>query len=107
MTAGKNSTAHEKQRQRTRTKQLPSNNMSPNNLQATNIHNSRINSRLPRSKWSLPERTKGNRRKSRGTKDQLLIDKLIMQNCKRRKSNLHVAWIDYKKAFDSLPHSWI
>src|SRR6185436_15423074 len=76
-------------------------------LQATNIHNSRINARLPRSKWSLPERTKGNRRKSRGTKDQLLIDKMIMQNCKWRKTNLHVAWIDYKKAFDSLPHSWI
>ena len=55
----------------------------------------------------IPEEQKGNRRKSRGTKDQLLIDKMIMRNTKRRKTNLHVAWIDYKKAFDSLPHSWI
>ena len=42
-----------------------------------------------------------------GTKDQLLIDKMILGNSRRRKTNLHVAWIDYKKAFHSLPHSWI
>ena len=47
------------------------------------------------------------RRNSRGTKDQLLIDKMILRNSRRRKTNLHFAWIDYKKAFDSLPHSWI
>ena len=55
----------------------------------------------------IPEEQKGNRRKSRGAKDQLLIVKMIMRNTTRRKTNLHVAWIDYKKAFDSLPHSWI
>ena len=55
----------------------------------------------------IPDEQKGNRRKSRGTKDQLLIDKMVLRNAKRRKTNLHVAWIDYKKAFDSLPHSWI
>ena len=32
---------------------------------------------------------------------------MILRNSRRRKTNLHVAWIDYKKAFDSLPHSWI
>ena len=26
---------------------------------------------------------------------------------KMEKKNLHMAWIDYKKAFDSVPHSWI
>ena len=55
----------------------------------------------------IPEEQKRNRRNSRGTKDQLLIDKLILRNSRRRKNNLHVAWIDYKKALDSLPHSWI
>ena len=50
---------------------------------------------------------KCNRRKSRGTKDQLLSNKMILRNAKRRKTNLHVAWIDHKKALDSLPHSWI
>ena len=55
----------------------------------------------------IPDEQKGNRRKSRGTKNQLLIDKMILRNAKRRKTNLHVTWIDYQKAFDSLPHSWI
>ena len=42
----------------------------------------------------IPEEQKGSRRKSRGTKNQLLIDKMILRNAKRRKTNLHVAWID-------------
>ncbi|XP_053141804.1 uncharacterized protein LOC128340565 [Hemicordylus capensis] len=55
----------------------------------------------------LPVEQKGNCPNTRGTKDQLLIDKMILENCKRRKTNLSVAWIDYKKAFNSLPHTWI
>ena len=55
----------------------------------------------------IPDEQKGNRRKSRGINDQFLIDKMILRNAKRRKTILLVAWIDYKKAFDSLPHSWI
>ena len=56
---------------------------------------------------SLPKEQKGCRRHCRGTKDHLLVDKMIMRNCKRRKTNLSMAWIDYKKAFDMVPHSWI
>ena len=55
----------------------------------------------------ISDEQKDNRRKSRGIKDQLLIDKMILWNVKRRKKKLHVAWIDFKKAFDSLPHNWI
>ena len=40
-------------------------------------------------------------------KDQLMINNAILENCKKRKKNLSTAWIDYKKAFDSVPHSWI
>ena len=54
---------------------------------------------------TIPHQQKGCRRKSRGTKDQLLIDKMMMMNSKRRKTNLSMAWIDYKKAFDMIPHS--
>ncbi|KAK9395673.1 lig1: DNA ligase 1 [Crotalus adamanteus] len=54
-----------------------------------------------------PVEQKGNYKKSRGTKDQLLTDKMVLKNAKRWKTNLNMAWIDYKKAFDSLPHSWI
>jgi hypothetical protein len=44
---------------------------------------------------------------SKGCKDQLLISKTIMQEFKSRKNNLCKAWIDYQKAFDRVPHSWI
>ena len=40
-------------------------------------------------------------------KDQLMINSAILENCKMRKKNLSTAWIDYKKTFDSVPHSWI
>ena len=59
------------------------------------------------SEGLLPEEQKGCRRKSRGTKDQLLIDKMILRNCKRRLTGLGMAWIDYKKAYDMVPHSWL
>ena len=34
-----------------------------------------------------------------GTKDQLLVNKTILEDCKRRQRNLSMAWIDYKKHF--------
>ena len=55
----------------------------------------------------LPPEQKGCRRGCRGTKDQLMIDKMILKNCRRRLTNLAVRWIDYKKAYDMVPHSWI
>ena len=55
----------------------------------------------------LPHEQKGCRRKSRGTKDQLLIDKLVLKDCKKRHTNLSMAWIVYRKAYDMVPHSWI
>ena len=36
----------------------------------------------------LPEEQKGCRRNSRGTKDKLLIDKMVIKNCKRRMTYL-------------------
>ena len=45
----------------------------------------------------LPEEQKGYRRKSRGTKDQLLIDKTILKDCRKRRTNLAMVWIDYRK----------
>ena len=51
----------------------------------------------------LPDEQKGCRRNSRGTKDQLLIDKMVIRNCKRRKSGLGMAWLEYKKAYDMIP----
>ena len=39
----------------------------------------------------LPEERKGCKRGSRGTKDQLPIDKAILKDCKRRRTNLAMA----------------
>ena len=55
----------------------------------------------------LKEEQKGCRHASRGTKDQLLIDKVVIRNCKRRKTNLNMAWVDFKKAYGIVPHPWI
>ena len=55
----------------------------------------------------IPLEQKGCKRKSRGMKGQLLIDKMIMKHAKRKQRNLRMTWIDYKKAYDSVPYSWI
>ena len=55
----------------------------------------------------LLEEQKRCRRKSRGTGDRLYIDKMILREVKVRKENLAMGWIDYRKAFDMVPHSWI
>ena len=55
----------------------------------------------------LPTEQKGCKRGSYGCKDQLLINKMILENRRGNKRNLSSAWIDYRKAFDSVPHSWI
>ena len=56
---------------------------------------------------ALPSEQKGCRKGSCATKDQLLIDKTVLRDCKKRHTNLAMAWIDYKKAYDMVPHSWI
>ena len=32
---------------------------------------------------------------------------MILEHCRKAKRNLSISWIDYRKAFDSVPHSWI
>ena len=58
-------------------------------------------------KMLLPEEQKGCRRKSKGSGDLLSIDKMTLWEVRMRKKNLAVAWIDYKKAYDMVPHSWV
>ena len=55
----------------------------------------------------LSEEQKGCKRGSRGTKDQLSIDKTVLKDYKKRHTNLSMAWIDYRKAYDLVPHSWV
>ena len=53
-----------------------------------------------------PWEQKGCKRGSRGTKDHLLVDKLVMFLTRRRHQNLQMTWIDYQKAYYFVPHSW-
>ena len=55
----------------------------------------------------LTEEQKGCRRGAYGTKDQLVIDMATMADSKKRRTNLAMAWVDYKKAYDMVPHDWI
>ena len=55
----------------------------------------------------LPEEPKGCRKSSRGTTDLLYIDRAVIKEVKSRHNNLAMAWIDYKKAYDMVPHLWI
>ena len=55
----------------------------------------------------LPEEQKGFRKGSRGTNDLLYIDGAAIKEVKSRNKNLAMTWIDYKKAYDMVPHSWI
>ena len=55
----------------------------------------------------LAKEQKGCRRKSKGTGDQLYIDKMFLQEVKQRKKNLAMGWINYRKAYDMVPYSLV
>ena len=42
-----------------------------------------------------------------GTIDNLLIDRMVTQDCHRGRRNLSMAWINVKKAYDSVNHEWL
>lgn len=68
----------------------------------TGILTDRLYAHLTRN-GVLAEEQKGCRRGSKGCKEQVLLDSVIVGSNRK----LHTAYIDYKKAFDSVPHSWI
>ena len=55
----------------------------------------------------FPDEQKGCRKGSRGTAELLYIDQHILNESKTRRKNLATVWIDYKKAYDMVPQSWI
>ncbi|XP_074000237.1 uncharacterized protein [Rhodnius prolixus] len=50
---------------------------------------------------------KGCARGSYGCKELLIIDTVATEQAKRQKRNLYMAYIDYRKAYDSVPHTWL
>ena len=42
-----------------------------------------------------------------GCTEQLFINKSILSELRNKNRNLITIWLDYKKAFDSVPHEWL
>lgn len=55
----------------------------------------------------LPIEQKGCCKGALGCKDQLMFSKAVLEDCVGNGKNLCLGWIDYKKAYDSVPHSWL
>ena len=55
----------------------------------------------------VTEEQAARKRNSWGCTDKLLINKMVHEEVKENRRNLTTVWLDYKKAFDSVPHSWI
>ena len=49
----------------------------------------------------------GGKRGVWGCLEQLLINKTVLTEVKQNRRNLVTVWLDYQKAFDSVPHEWL
>ncbi|XP_044760203.1 uncharacterized protein LOC123317662 [Coccinella septempunctata] len=55
----------------------------------------------------MTEEQGGCREKTKGCKELLVIDHIVTKQARKKLRNISVAWVDYKKAFDSVPHTWL
>lgn len=55
----------------------------------------------------LTEEQKGCKRRAMGCKEQAIIDSEVLGQARQKNRNLYMGYIDYQKAFDSVPHSWL
>jgi hypothetical protein len=62
---------------------------------------------LSKIKPILNEEQKGFVNESFGCKEELIINTVIMEQARKNNRNIYTAFIDYKKAYDSVPHSWL
>ncbi len=58
-------------------------------------------------KGMLPWEQKALRRKRRGCLDALVVDRAVVREAQNDRRDLSVAWVDYRKAFDMVPHKWL
>ena len=43
---------------------------------------------------------------SRERKEHLLLDNFINKDSRKKKKNMRIMWIDYKKMYNSVPNGW-
>ncbi|XP_045463805.1 uncharacterized protein LOC123673363 [Harmonia axyridis] len=60
-----------------------------------------------RSHNILATEQNGCKSKAMGAKELLITDVIITKHARKKLRNISVAWVDYKKAFDSVPHTWL
>ena len=72
----------------------------------SSIISQKMTEHLKRNKL-VPNEQKGCAQNTYGCIDQLLIDSMITDIAKSNQRNLSMCWIDYSKAFDSVPHDYI
>ena len=49
----------------------------------------------------------GGKKEIWGCLEQLISNKIILDQVKKNRSSLITIWLNYKKAFDSVPHEWL
>ena len=67
---------------------------------------------LAEGMYNYLEREKNSSRRTkriqkRKSSNKVSTIKTVLKNCKKRYINLPMAWIDYRKAYDLVPHSWV
>ena len=65
-----------------------------------------INHHLERYNLMKAEQT-GPKTNCSGTTDNLLIDRMVCQDSHNARRKLSMAWVDVRKAFDSVSHEWL
>ncbi|XP_044751674.1 uncharacterized protein LOC123311671 [Coccinella septempunctata] len=55
----------------------------------------------------MTEEQGGCRARTKGCKELLVMDHIITKQARKKLRNISVAWVDYRKAFDSVPHTWL
>ena len=74
------------------------------NINSTNkVRDLLLANKPPIIHWGTKRMPKG----SWVTAESLYIDQHILDESKNRRKNLAMDWIDYKKAYDMVPQSWI
>lgn len=57
--------------------------------------------------WMMINEQRGSKRGISGCKDNLLVDRCICQDARQYQRDLSMAWVDYRKAFDTTSHQLI